>query len=94
MERDYAQDKKTHFDGYAGNHRSGGGTGKNEGTSISSMFSNFIMAKSRMSGKHESPRDRMIGPITKSLTGIVKLPDDFDEKDFMGQVFAEKYGLK
>ena len=67
---------------------------RNEGTSISSMFSNFIMAKSRMSGKHESPRDRKIGPITKSLTGIVKLPDDFNEKDFMGQVFAEKYGLK
>ena len=44
--------------------------------------------------QHESPRDRKIGPITKSLTGIVKLPDDFDEKDFMGQVFAEKYGQK
>ena len=67
---------------------------RNEGTSISSMFSNFIMAKSRMSGKHESPRNRKIGPITKSLTGIVKLPDDFDEKEFMSQAFAEKYGLK
>ena len=42
----------------------------------------------------ESPRNRKIGPITKSLTGIVKLPDDFDEKEFMSQAFAEKYGLK
>jgi hypothetical protein len=66
---------------------------RNEGTSISAMFSNFIMEKSRMSG-YESPRERKIGPITKSLTGIVKLPDDFDEKDFMGQVVVEKNGLK
>ena len=67
---------------------------KNEGTSISSMFANFIMAKSQMGKMHENPRDRKIGPITKSLTGIVKLPDDFDEKDFMSQVLVEKYGLK
>ena len=52
------------------------------------------MAKSKEGKKRESPRDRKIGPITESLTGIVKLPDDFDEKEFMGQVFEEKYGLK
>jgi len=34
-----------------------------------------------------------IGPLTKSLSGIVKLPNDFDEKEFMTQVFMEKYGL-
>jgi len=67
---------------------------RNEGTSISSMFASFIMAKSRRNRKHERPRDRKIGPITQSLTGIVKLPEDFDEKDFMSQVFEEKYGLK
>ena len=52
------------------------------------------MAKSKVGKKRESPRDRKIGPITESLTGIVKLPDDFDEKDFMSHVFAEKHGLK
>ena len=52
------------------------------------------MAKSKVGKKRESPRDRKIGPITKSLTGIVKLPDDFDEKEFMSQVFVEKHGLK
>lgn len=67
---------------------------RNEGTSISSMFANFIKAKSRMGGRHERSRDRTIGPITQSLTGIVKLPDDFDEKEFMGRAIAEKYGLK
>ena len=34
-----------------------------------------------------------IGPLTKSLTGIVKLPENFDEKEFMNDVFSEKYGL-
>ena len=52
------------------------------------------MAKSKVGKKRESPRDRKIGPITESLTGIVKLPDDFDEKDFMSQVVEEKHGLK
>ena len=54
----------------------------------------LIMTKSKVGKKRESPRDRKIGPITESLTGIVKLPDDFDEKDFMSHVFVEKHGLK
>lgn len=62
-----------------------------EKTSISAMFANFILAKSRLNDKKHSRRK--IGPLTKSLTGIVKLPDDFDEKEFMSDVFAEKYGL-
>lgn len=64
---------------------------KRENTSISAMFTNFVMAKSRL-GAHHRSRTK-IGPLTKSLTGIVKLPDDFDEKEFMGQVIDEKYGL-
>ena len=52
------------------------------------------MAKSKVGKKREGPLDRKIGPITESLTGIVKLPDDFDEKEFMSHVFAEKHGLK
>lgn len=62
-----------------------------ENTSISAMFANFVLAKSRMGAKRRSRRK--IGPLTKSLTGIVKLPEDFDEKEFMSNVFAEKYGL-
>lgn len=65
---------------------------RNEHTSISAMFVNFIMAKSKLSLQHHSHQE--IGPITQSLTGIVKLPQDFDEKEFMGNVIAEKYGLK
>ncbi len=64
---------------------------KIENTSISAMFANFIMAKAKRSTRRNS--SQKIGPLTKSLTGIVKLPDDFDEKDFMSEVFTKKYGL-
>ena len=62
-----------------------------ENTSISAMFANFILAKSRLA-KQSVPPDR-IGPITLSLSGVIKLPDGFDEKEFMTEVFHDKYGL-
>ena len=68
---------------------------KNEGTSISAMFANFVMAKEKMSKRHTRTRSKStIGPLTKSLSGIVRLPDDFDEKEFMSQVLMERHGLK
>ena len=68
---------------------------KNEGTSISAMFANFVMEKEKMSKRHMRTRSKStIGPLTRSLTGIVRLPDDFDEKEFMSRVFMEKHGLK
>ena len=68
---------------------------KNEGTSISAMFANFVMAKEKMSKRHTRTRSKStIGPLTKSLSGIVRLPDNFDEKEFMSQVLMEKHGLK
>ncbi len=64
---------------------------RTENTSISAMFVNFIMAKAKLS---EEPRSKQqLGPLTQSLIGIVKLPNDFDEKEFMSDVLAEKYGL-
>ena len=68
---------------------------KNEGTSISAMFANFVMAKEKKSKRHTRTRSKStIGPLTKSLSGIVRLPDDFDEKEFMSRVLMEKHGLK
>lgn len=68
---------------------------KNEGTSISAMFANFVMAKEKMSKRHTRTRSKStIGPLTRSLSGIVQLPDDFDEKEFMSRVLMEKHGLK
>ena len=68
---------------------------KNEGTSISAMFANFVMAKEKMSKRHTRTRSKStIGPLTRSLSGIVRLPDDFDEKEFMSRVLMEKHDLK
>ena len=64
---------------------------KLENTSISAMFVNFILAKTKLAARRHSRQK--VGPLTKSLTGIVKLPEDFDEKDFMRDIFTEKYGL-
>ena len=63
---------------------------KQEGTSISAMFVNFIKAKTKMSAHFHL--HKKVGPLTKSLTGIVKLPKNFNEKEFMSDVLAEKYG--
>ena len=50
---------------------------RRENTSISAMFVNFVKSKNRILSEQRAPRE--IAPITKSLTGIVKLPEDFDE---------------
>ncbi len=63
---------------------------KCENTSISAMFVNFVLAKLRVGARRFR---RKLGPLTKSLTGIVQLPGGFDEKEFMSEVFSAKYGL-
>ncbi len=64
---------------------------KSENTSISAMFVNFVLAKARLKTQRHSRIK--IGPLMRSVTGIVKLPDDFDEKEFMGLALEEKFGL-
>ena len=64
---------------------------KRENTSISAMFVNFIKAKAKTTAHHHTIQK--IGPLTRSLTGIISLPPDFDEKDFMSEVFTGKHGL-
>ena len=65
---------------------------KRENTSISAMFVNFVKSKNRIATEQNAGRE--IAPITKSLTGIVKLPEDFDERDFMTEILSEKHGLR
>lgn len=64
---------------------------KMENISISAMFVNFIVTKAKMMKRLH--RRKKVGPLTQSLTGIVKLPNDFDEKEFMSELLTEKYGL-
>ena len=65
---------------------------RRENTSISAMFVNFVKSKNRIWAEQRARRE--IAPITKSLTGIVKLPEDFDERDFMTDILSEKHGLR
>lgn len=51
------------------------------------MFSDFILA--RQKALESQPE---LGPLTKSLSGVVTLPENFDEKQFMADVLAEKHG--
>ena len=63
---------------------------KEDNTSITQMFSSFILSRSRRKKKRtEIPA----GPLTQSLTGIVKVPADWDYKKEMEDIFSEKYGL-
>jgi len=57
------------------------------GTSVSSMFSRFVQSLAASRG----PASR-IGPITRKLTGIVKLPAGKDYKELLAEALEEKYG--
>ena len=60
---------------------------KERGTSISAMFSEWVRAENP-SAAHG------IGPLTRSLSGLIKLPEGFDEKEAVAEILAEKYGVE
>lgn len=62
---------------------------RERGTSISAMFAEWIRADNPI----ESTRNK-IGPLTRSISGIINLPENFNEKDMMADILAEKYGVK
>lgn len=62
---------------------------KKEKNSITQMFSDYILA--RQKALETQPT---LGPLTQSLSGVVTLPEDFNEKDFMADILAEKHGEK
>lgn len=62
---------------------------KSRGTSISAMFSEWLRAESPAATKRNK-----IGPLTRSISGIISLPENFDEKEEMAGILSEKYGLK
>ena len=61
-----------------------------ENTSITQMFSAFILARHNQKIQDKIP----VGPLTRSVTGILKVPDNWDYKKEMESVLEEKYGLK
>ena len=60
-----------------------------DNTSITQLFSAFILARNNQRPKKTIP----IGPLTRSVTGILKIPDDWNYKKEMEGILEEKYGL-
>ena len=58
------------------------------GTSVSAMFSQFVESMDS-----PLPKDFKIGPLTRKLTGIAKLPPGKDYKEALSDALAEKYGI-
>jgi hypothetical protein len=55
-------------------------------TSLSKLIENYLDAiTSPSTGKDN------ISPLVKSLSGVIKLPDDFDHKDIYHKHLNEKY---
>ena len=59
------------------------------GTSVSAMFSRFVQSMDA----DRRLKDDWIGPITRKLSGIVKLPPGKDYKELLSDALAEKYGI-
>ena len=53
------------------------------GTSVSAMFSQFVE-----SAAAKGPRQAKIGPLTRKLTGIVKLPRGTGYKELLGEALT------
>ena len=57
-------------------------------TSVSAMFTRLIRA---MTKKPKTDDD--IGPLTRELTGIIKLPKGKTDRDVLTDALMEKYGF-
>lgn len=57
-------------------------------TSVSAMFSQFVQS---MAGRRSRPNK--IGPLTRKLSGIVKLPANKGYKELLTEALVDKYGV-
>lgn len=55
-------------------------------TSVSAMFSQFVES---MAARRARPAN--IGPLTRKLSGIVKMPAGKDYKDLLTEALMDKY---
>jgi hypothetical protein len=57
-------------------------------TSVSAMFSQFVQSMAAADA-----RPAKIGPLTRKLTGFIKLPPRKDYKDLVTDALMEKYKI-
>jgi len=60
---------------------------KANNTTVSAMFSRFIESLAAMEGQPAK-----LGPLTRRLSGVAKLPPDKGYKDLLAGALAKKYG--
>lgn len=60
---------------------------KENGTSISSLFSRFVRAL----GRGDAPRVKT-GRLTRQASGLLDAPAGFDEREALGDALIDKYG--
>lgn len=56
-------------------------------TSVSAMFSQFVRSMTA-----QRSRPARIGPLTRKLSGVVKLPPGKGYKELLAEALADKYG--
>jgi hypothetical protein len=62
---------------------------KSNKTSVSAMFSHFV--ESAAASRGQPPK---IGPLTRKLTGIVRLPPGKDDRELIEEALMDKYGIR
>lgn len=60
-------------------------------TSVSAMFTQFVRS---MDARRPQRRRIRIGPLTRSLTGILKLPPGKDYRDIIAEDLMAKHGTR
>ncbi len=60
-----------------------------QGTSVSSMFSRLVRLMALKPGEKIE-----IGPVTRSLSGIVSLPEGKSDRELIEEALMEKYGIE
>lgn len=60
-------------------------------TSISAMFSRFILIQSRR--EQPTPEERL-GPLTRKALGLGKLPAGASYRQVLEEALVEKYGIR
>ena len=64
---------------------------KRNKTSISAMFSRWVLARSRRTAK--KPLEPL-GPLTRKALGLAELPARKSDRKLMEEALAEKYGIE
>ena len=58
-------------------------------TSVSAMFSQFVRS---MAAKRSGPPQ--LAPLTRKLSGVLRMPAGKDDKEALAEAMMERYGIK